>query len=136
MKLSILRTRSAFTLLEVLIAMGIFFMAIFAVLNLLSQNLRAARMLRPDHVDASSLLAELMLTNRLEEGSLSGDFGDLYPGFVWNQDITMVSTNGLFQVDFTISRGDGAGDSRMSVLLYRPDSMIRAGNSRGVGFQR
>lgn len=136
MKQPVPRPRTAFTLLEVLIAMGIFFMAIFAILNLLSQNLRAARMLRPDHVDASSLLAELMLTNKLEEGSMSGDFGDLYPGFSWSQNATMVSTNGLFQVDFSIFRTDGAGESRMSVLLYRPDSTIRAGNTRGAGLQR
>ncbi len=127
---------AAFTLLEVLIAMGIFFMAIFAILDLVAQNVRAARRIQPDSIDASSLAAELMLTNRLEEGSMSGDFGDLYPGYSWSRDIYLVSTNGLFQVDFKVFRDGAAEDSTMSILLYRPDSNVRAGSlGRGVSMR-
>ena len=42
----------AFTLLEVMIAAGIFFMAIFAILALVSSNLKNARLIQKSHVDA------------------------------------------------------------------------------------
>jgi len=120
----------AFTLLEVMIAAGIFFMAIFAILALVSTNLRNARLLQQPQVDAGILLADLVQTNRLTEGSDSGDFGDLYPGYRWTSDIRQVMTNGLFQVDYVVIRPGGGpnSESTMSVLLYRPNS------PRGAGF--
>ena len=129
------RRRRAFTLLEVMIAMGIFFIGMFAILDLVTQNLRATRALRPNNIDASSLAAELVLTNKLEEGSDQGDFGDLYPGYFWSREITLVSTNGLYRVDFLVSRdGGGIGnETKMSILMYRPDSGTRPG---GRGVQR
>jgi Tfp pilus assembly protein PilV len=129
------RDNRAFTLLEVLIAMFIFFMAIFAILDLVAQNLRSARRIQPDSIDASSLAAELMLTNRLEEGSVTGDFGEMYPGYSWARDIYLVSTNGLFQVDFTVFRSGPSEESKMSIFLYRPESKIRPGEGVGRGFQ-
>jgi Tfp pilus assembly protein PilV len=120
----------AFTLLEVALAMGIFFMAIFAILSLVTQNLQAVRAIQPYSVDASSLAAELMLTNKVEEGIESGDFGDLHPGYTWEREIYLVSTNGLYQVDFKIfrSRGVPGEENRMSILLYRPESGAKPGS--------
>src|SRR5580692_2494919 len=46
----------AFTLLEVMIAAGIFFMCIFAILSLVSTNIRNARLLQEPQVDAGMLL--------------------------------------------------------------------------------
>lgn len=126
--------RTAFTLLEVLIAMGIFFVAVFAVLQLTSQNLRLARALKQNNtVDAGSLAAELSLTNILDEGFTSGDFGELHPGYTWAREVYMVSTNGLFQVDFTVI-AEGAKSvkgakrpaiSQTSIYLWRPASVGR-----------
>jgi prepilin-type N-terminal cleavage/methylation domain-containing protein len=112
----------AFTLLEVMIAMAIFFVALFAILDLTSRSLKAARGLEPFHVDASSVAAQLSLTNRLTEGIETGNFGDLYPDYSWSQEITEVGTNGLFQVDFTIVKSGGkeTAVTTTSVLLYRP----------------
>jgi hypothetical protein len=115
---------AAFTLLEVMIAMGIFFMCIFAILGLVSANLRNARLLQRPVVDASMLIAELSQTNKLVEGVETGDFGDLYPGYRWTREINQVKTNGLFQVDFVVTppAHDTRIDTHMSVLLWRPDS--------------
>jgi type II secretion system protein I len=127
----------AFTLLEVLIAMGIFAMAIFAILDLVNQNLRAARLLEPHSVDPTLVIQDLMLTNRLEEVSSSGDFGKSYPGYTWTRDIHLVSTNGLFEVDVSVFR-DGGGENgvtKMSLLLFRPASTVKAGARGGSGFQ-
>ena len=129
------RQTRAFTLLEVMIAIGVFCIAVFAILDLVNRNLRAARMLQPDSVDAGSLAAELMLTNKLQESSASGDFGDLYPGYSWSREITLFSTNGLFRVDFTVAR-DGGGpnsQSHMSMLLFRPDSGASGNRSGSAG---
>jgi Tfp pilus assembly protein PilV len=121
---SIVNRQSAFTLLEVMIAAGIFFMAIFAILAVVSANIRNARLLQEPQVDAGMLLADLCQTNKLYEGSDSGDFGDLFPNYRWANQIKQVGTNGLFEVDYVISKRDGGpnSESTMSALLYRPDS--------------
>src|SRR2546425_5216493 len=96
------RSTVAFSLLEVMIAVALFFMAIFAILGLTSQSIGAAARLQRNEVDIASLAAELSLTNSLQEGGDSGDFGDLYPGASWTREITEVGSNGLYRVDFTV----------------------------------
>lgn len=120
-----------FTLLEVMIAMAIFFAAIFAILDLVTQNLRIARGLSMGEIDFSSVAAELSLTNRLEEGTVSGDFGDLRPGASWVADTTLYSSNGLFQVDILVDWPENglAKQRKVSILLYRPGSANRV---RGI----
>ncbi len=119
----------AFTLLEVMIAMALFFMGIFAILNLTSQSLLAARRLQTSHVDVGGLAAMLSLTNRVEEGprlppGIVAQFEDLNPGYSCAGEITEVSSNGLFRVDFEIVglKGKKVVGSTMSILLYRPES--------------
>ncbi|MFM1943648.1 MAG: hypothetical protein RI897_2630 [Verrucomicrobiota bacterium] len=118
------RGMAAFTLLEVMIAMALFFMAVFAILDATNQSLRAARSLRVNFPDASALAADLYVTNRLEEGELTGDFGELYPEFRWRRIIQERETNGLFQVDFVISGYSGGREMvyTNTLLLWRPES--------------
>jgi len=114
----------AFTLIEVMIAIAIFFMVSFAILAVVSSGLRTARALRTTRPSAGILAAELSITNKLEEGVETGDFGKLYPDYQWREEFYELGTNGLWQVDFTVyKRGDrGRPDSRMSILLYSPQS--------------
>lgn len=118
--------RRAFSILEVMIALSLFFIAIFSILNLTSQSLASARRLQEYPVDIASLAADFSLTNHLEEGTETGDFGEIRPGYSWNRTVTEVGTNGLFQVDFNVyytSRRKGTSmESAMSILLFRPDS--------------
>ncbi len=125
----------AFTLMEVMIAISLFCIAIFAILDLTSRSLRAARGLQHTPVDVGSLAAELSLTNKLEEGSEAGDFGDRYPNCKWDRTITLISTNGLFQVDFIVSQAieSRVVRSQMSILLYRPDSTVGVGSGNTLG---
>ena len=118
--------RSAFTLLEVMIALTIFFMAIFTILGSVSRSLGAARGLQQRFPDIGPAVADLMLTNRLEEGTASGDFGDAYPGCTWSRDVYLKSTNGFFQVDVTIhsAKGRQSVDWSTSILLWRPESRV------------
>ena len=115
-------------------AIGIFFMCVFSILELVSTNLRHVQHLQKPNVDIGSLASELSLTNKLEEGSDAGNFGSLYSGVSWSRNITMVATNGLFQVDFTVQDSSAGGrlpvQSTLSIFLYRPESTM--GMSTGL----
>ena len=133
---------NAFTLLEVIIACAVFFMVAFAVLQLVIQGLGAARSLQQREPDAG-ILAALSLTNRVEEGTESGDFESiapgLYPGYSWEKYKEEVGSNGLFRIDFVVyynkARGKkkGASESHMSMLLYAPGSPPGSASGRGGG---
>ena len=75
----------AFTLIEVMIAITIFFMAMFTILGVLSSSLHAASILRNSGPTAGMVAAQLTLTNKLQEGSSSGNFSDIpiYEGYRW-----------------------------------------------------
>jgi hypothetical protein len=110
-----------------MIAMAIFFMAIFAILGLVSQNLQVARGLSMGEVDFSTVAAEIALTNRLEEGTYSGDFGDFYPGARWTADVYLYASNGLFQVDLAVDWPQNGlmQQQKATIRLYRPESAVR-----------
>jgi len=124
---STLHTRSssgtAFTLLEVMIACGIFFIAVFAILGMVSNCLRNARALRQIEVDAGMVAAQLSKTNKLTEGVMSGDFGDVYREYSWETVTQEAATNGLYQVDIVVrKRGLQNPVDIMSVWIYSPES--------------
>jgi type II secretory pathway pseudopilin PulG len=124
------KSQRAFSLLEVMIAIGIFFMATFVILGLVSSVLANARRLQRPMVDAAMIASELSLTNQLVEEVQSGDFGKAYPGYNWTAEITEEQTNKLFRVDFVVQRSDNKEVmQKMSVLFYRPQS--KAGSLDG-----
>lgn len=100
--------RRAFTLMEVMIATGILFMCLFAVLALTSNALVTARKLQQHKpIDAgtvaSVIYVELINTNRLDEGPIDVDWEDILPpGYKGDAEITSIGTNGLGQVDFLV----------------------------------
>ena len=114
----------AFTLIEVMVALLIFFMAVFAILGLLSNSLRNARALQRKNVDAGMVASQISMTNRITEQLEEGDFGDAYPDHSWTSDSYEAGTNGLFQVDILVQRrgGNNPIESKMSILLFRPES--------------
>src|SRR5512138_2117947 len=129
-----LRTRragGAFTLIEVMIACGIFFMATFAILALVSSTLRNARGLQRGEVDAGMAAAQAyqtLRTNRDESGSLSGDFGDTYPDYSWDASWGPWMTNGLLAVDVVVNRrGARAPVDRLTFWVYSPNAKSRYG---------
>ena len=68
--------------------------------------------------------SELSLTNRLEEGTVTGDYGEIYPDYTWEYTVQEVESNGLFQVDFAIIPRNGSVEAatKMSALFYKPGS--------------
>lgn len=124
-------SRRAFTLLEVMIAAGIFFMAIFAILSLVSTNLRNAKLLQEPVVDGGMILADYGLTNQFTVGSECGDFKDLYPGYQWcRETLPPIGTNGYFEVDCTVTKPGGGPNSTRVIKahFYKPDSPVAPGS--------
>ena len=118
----------AFTILEVMIALAIFFGCVFGILALVFQSLRQARSLRPVNIDARSAIAMLSLTNRLEAGPIPMEivtrFQEENPGLRISGEISEFDTNGLFLVDFYVEGATGGLIQTPvlvtnSVLLYR-----------------
>ena len=85
---------SAFTLVEVMVALLIFFMAVFTILGLISNSLRNARALQRKQVDCGQVAAQVFVhyssTNQIPEGEDSGDFGDMFPDHHWTTDTNEV----------------------------------------------
>ena len=109
-------------------AVVVFCTATLAILALVSQSLDNVRRLQRPPVDAGLLAAQLSITNRLVEGTSSGDLGqllgDAYRGYTWTTDTEEEQSNKLFHVDIVIQRNndDKSVVSAMSVLFYKPDS--------------
>ena len=124
----------AFTLMEVMIAVAIFFVAIAAVLQLMARGLKMARSLQqdvPSPAIIASEIAQLSTTNSLEDGgTLSGDFSflssELYADYSWDAQTYQVSSNGLFQADILVrgQRDNRVVERQMSVLLFSPNSAV------------
>lgn len=102
------RRAVAFTLLEVIVACAIFFMCAFAVLQLVTRGLSAARSIQQREPDVGSIYALISTNKVFDVGSFSGDFEELfpgvYPGYQWNCEITQPfgETNPLYAVSITI----------------------------------
>jgi len=103
-------------------------MAVFAILAMVSSVLRNARGLRRVELDAGMVAAQVCRTNRLSEGTESGDFGNLYPDYSWETDTYQVLTNGLYQVDIVVRRrGLPQPVDSMSIYVFSPDSATLPG---------
>lgn len=122
--------RPAFTLLEVMVAIGIFFIGSCAILSLISSSLDNVRRLQRPSVDASPVLARYAATNSLIEGTYSGSLGDPellgkeYRDFNYVVEIQEIASNHLYGVHCVIVQAGGRRDpiSDMTSVLYRPHS--------------
>jgi hypothetical protein len=117
----------AFSLLEVMIALAIFFAASFVILALVSSGLRTARLLRNDRPSCSIIAAELSSSNVLEEGQVSGDFGKLYPSHSYEFNIAASDTyTGMVAVAIAIRRdGQRQPESTMEIFRFEPNMKTR-----------
>jgi hypothetical protein len=124
------RPTRAFSLLEVMIAIAIFFIAAFAILGLISSSLDNVRRLQRPTVDASPVLARYAATNRLVEGTYPGNLGEPgllgkeYRDFNYLVEVIEVASNHLFGVRCVITPSSGRHEiiSDLSTVLYKPQS--------------
>ncbi len=117
------RSIGAFSLIEVMVAAAIFFLFTFTILAMVSSHLRNFRVIRRIEVDAGMVAAQLFKTNRLSEGTESGDFGDLYRDYSWATETTELETNGLWEVAIVVNRrGRAEPVDQMKIRIFSPDS--------------
>lgn len=147
------QTIRAFTLAEVLIAVGIFVVAIFAILQLVGQGLELVRVMQQQRPDMGALAAKTLvelpepdgtlatgLTEPLDEdfgGNGGGEF-TLYPDARWRREImSLDATNGLYQATITIEEQVGDGENteyQLRFLMFRPDlAELEMGGAQGAG---
>jgi len=121
-----LRFREGLSLIEVMIAAGLFFIATFAILVLVSATLRNAKALRRSEVDAgmaASQVYQLLKTNRQIEISGSGDFGEAYPDHSFEFASHEYQSNGLLRVKIVVKRrGSVSPVDTATIWVYDPDA--------------
>jgi hypothetical protein len=126
MEIKTVASRHGFSLLEVMIAIGIFFMAAFAILGLVSSSLENARRLQRPLVDAGAVASWLSATNRLIEGtytvSLGDVLGDAYDRYDCTYDVQEVEPRGLYEVGYTVRSTTGNHELvySMTNLFFSP----------------
>jgi general secretion pathway protein I len=122
-----------FTLLEVMVAMAIIAIALTAVLGSQSQSVSLAseaKFYTTAALLAQSKMAEIRLKKPDDLTSDSGDFGEDFPGYLWQVTLSSVNldnmediTDHFAQVDLEISWGeDGLYKYRLREFLFIPKS--------------
>ena len=106
------RLSSAFSLIEVMVALAIFFMAVFAILGLMSTLLQNARIFQSKRPPEARMVFayQTSITNRVIEGTISYDFsemaefGDEYRDYTAEVEAypNEMYTNGLWDVQYRV----------------------------------
>jgi hypothetical protein len=104
--------------------MAAFFIVVFAVLGIVVQGLGAARALQRPEPPMGYLVAQLVLTNSLEEGIEAGDFEEFAPDYHWETAnhrrlVPMVCSKSIFWFFKSGTRQEGSLES-MSILMHKP----------------
>ena len=127
------KERPGFTLLEVMVAMGIIAISLVAVFNSQSQSLSLAcdaKFSTTAPLLAQKKMAELETENSEDIMSDSGDFGEDFPGYFWKLTVEEPSFDSpenisdyLNQIDLTISWGDDELYSyQLRLYKFSPES--------------
>ena len=130
--------QSAFTILEVMVACTIFFMVAFAILELVTRSLAAAKAIQQREPDPGIILAMYSTNRAWEEMSISGNYEDIapgmYPGYRWELFAHPVGTNDhLYEVNVISysERKRAQGPMVVTGLFFSPNSKPGSA-SRGV----
>ncbi|GBC97599.1 hypothetical protein HRbin17_00087 [bacterium HR17] len=107
---------AGFTLVELVVAFVILSIGIVAILELVGQSARNARLAR-NRTQAAMLaqqkMEELLAQPDLQPGNLEGDFGDRYPQFRWSAQVQALPTDSavtpapLLQVSVVVEWREG-----------------------------
>src|SRR5689334_20825337 len=122
------KSRSAFTLLEVMIAVGVLFMCLFAVLALTSNSLRSARKIQlHKDLDAGSFVGYFYVvlanTNRIDPGPADIDLGDLFPGYKTALDCEpyMETNYNLWDVEYDVAEPTRKAEVHGHFYVFNPN---------------
>jgi len=114
-----------FTLLEVVIALGLIAVALLSVFHTQISTLdlqSEARFITTASQLIQARVSQLRSEASVDEGTFSGDFGDQFPEFKYSGEIRRVSGTGLYRVDLKVlsAMGESGRSLNMETYLYRP----------------
>ncbi len=114
-----------FTLLEIVICLGLIALVLMAVFHLQAQNLdlqSEAQFMTTATCLLQERVSQIQAKEKIEEGTNSGDFGKDYPDYTYKQEVSMVpDTEVLFKVRVTVilERDKASKDLWLETYLYR-----------------
>ena len=136
-------TRHAFSLIEVMVALAIFFMAVFAILGLMStllQNARIFQKVKPP--EARMVFAyQTSITNKVIEGvtpiefSEMAEFGNEFRDYAAEVEAVPdeMYTNGLWDVQYrVINRRTGRVESTFTTFQFDPSTKSKSLRGGGL----
>jgi type II secretion system protein I len=114
-----------FTLLEIIICLGLIALVLVAVFHLQAQNLdlqSEAQFMTTATCLLEERLSQIQALETIEEGTNSGDFGEDYPDYTYTQEVTEVpDTETLYKVKVAVilERDKDRKDLWLETYLYR-----------------
>ncbi|HZP82265.1 MAG TPA: prepilin-type N-terminal cleavage/methylation domain-containing protein [Chthonomonadaceae bacterium] len=132
------RIRTAFTLVEMIVATLLLAIGVAGALAAFSTATRASAM--AEQINTAALLAQQRLTeielqsDTLSGGAQQGDFGADYPGYRWQQNVEPTDYENLFKVTLTVQWGPGnAPQERVFTTFLRKETEQTSGTTGGTG---
>lgn len=117
---------SGFTLLEIVIALGLIATALMAVFRLQAQNLdlqSEAKFITVANQLARERIARIQASDTLSEGETSGDFGEDYPEYTYREEISeMPDMEELYKIRLSVflEREVVVKNLSLETYLFRP----------------
>jgi type II secretion system protein I len=114
-----------FTLLEIIICLGLLALVLVAVFHLQAQNLdlqSEAQFMTTATCLLQERLSQIQASEKIEEGKNSGDFGEDYPDYTYTQEVSEVpDTETLYKVRVAVilERDKARRDLWLETYLYR-----------------
>jgi len=114
-----------FTLLEIIICLGLLALVLVAVFHLQAQNLdlqSEAQFMTTATCLLQERLSQIQALETIEEGKNSGDFGEDYPDYTYTQEVSEVpDTETLYKVRVAVilEREKARRDLWLETYLYR-----------------
>ena len=114
-----------FTLLEIIICLGLLALVLVAVFHLQAQNLdlqSEAQFMTTATCLLQERLSQIQASEKIEEGKNSGDFGQDYPDYTYTQEVSEVpDTETLYKVRVAVilERDKARRDLWLETYLYR-----------------
>lgn len=114
-----------FTLLEIIICLGLIALVLVAVFHLQAQNLdlqSEAQFMTTATCLLQERLSQIQAQEKIEEGTNSGDFGKDYPDYAYKQEVSEVpDTETLYKVRVAVilERDKARRDLWLETYLYR-----------------
>jgi prepilin-type N-terminal cleavage/methylation domain-containing protein len=114
-----------FTLLEIIICLGLIALVLVAVFHLQAQNLdlqSEAQFMTTANCLLQDRLSQIEALETIEEGRTTGDFGEDHPDYTYTQEVTEVPDTGtLYKVKVAVilERDKDRKDLWLETYLYR-----------------